>query len=246
MIVIPDVHGRLFWKEAIAQRKPDEKVIFLGDYLDPYVDLDNISPEEALVNFYDIIEYAKENPDTTEMLIGNHDLWYLNPKIQSCRQDKKHLHEIQKIFFDNIDLFKIAYSWKSGRRNYLFTHAGVHKKWLDVLMTEFPKDEETDVADYLNECFKNDRSKFINYLDVIPYKRGGNFSYGSCVWADIEEWYDKYIEFILGYYQVFGHSLCRMALIDKKFAMLDCRDAFRIEKSTIDKITFNYNYKPNK
>ena len=36
MIIIPDIHGHTFWKEAIAKRRKDEMVIFLGDYLDPH------------------------------------------------------------------------------------------------------------------------------------------------------------------------------------------------------------------
>ena len=35
LIIIPDIHGRTFWKEAI-QKYPNSKTIFLGDYLDPY------------------------------------------------------------------------------------------------------------------------------------------------------------------------------------------------------------------
>lgn len=33
ILIIPDVHGRTFWKYAIDKY---DKVIFLGDYLDPY------------------------------------------------------------------------------------------------------------------------------------------------------------------------------------------------------------------
>ena len=73
MIVIPDVHGRLFWKEAIAAAKEDEKVIFLGDYLDPYLhefEKDPIMSQFAeiyetisnrvLNNFKEIIEFKKK------------------------------------------------------------------------------------------------------------------------------------------------------------------------------------------
>ena len=34
-IVIPDVHGRDFWRSAVRGRE-EEKIIFLGDYVDPY------------------------------------------------------------------------------------------------------------------------------------------------------------------------------------------------------------------
>ena len=35
MIIIPDTHGLEFWKDAVSKRQDDEKIIFLGDYLDP-------------------------------------------------------------------------------------------------------------------------------------------------------------------------------------------------------------------
>ena len=44
-IVIGDVHGRKFWKDAIGYEN-EVPVIFLGDYLDPYVD-EGITQEEA-------------------------------------------------------------------------------------------------------------------------------------------------------------------------------------------------------
>ena len=43
VLVIPDVHGRKFWKEAINKFSkdiyPDLNIIFLGDYVDPYSSL---------------------------------------------------------------------------------------------------------------------------------------------------------------------------------------------------------------
>ena len=49
MIIIPDIHGRTFWKQAI-QGKETEDIVFLGDYLDPYSD-EGISGADALLNF---------------------------------------------------------------------------------------------------------------------------------------------------------------------------------------------------
>lgn len=45
LIVVPDVHGRDFWKTA---KDYDCDVVFLGDYLDPYP-LDGITKEAAVV-----------------------------------------------------------------------------------------------------------------------------------------------------------------------------------------------------
>ena len=56
MIIIPDVHGRTFWKDAIKERQEGEKVIFLGDYHDPYRN-EGITTEESFVNFEELNKF---------------------------------------------------------------------------------------------------------------------------------------------------------------------------------------------
>ena len=37
VLVLPDIHGRKFWRKTLADNIGQvDKVIFLGDYLDPY------------------------------------------------------------------------------------------------------------------------------------------------------------------------------------------------------------------
>lgn len=74
-LIIPDVHGRDFWKDA-ANRFPGN-IVFLGDYLDPYP-LEGISPDEAFTNFQEILSFKKANPDRVTLLLGNHDLQYFS------------------------------------------------------------------------------------------------------------------------------------------------------------------------
>ena len=38
IIIIPDLHGREFWRKAVNELPEDAHVVFLGDYLDPYED----------------------------------------------------------------------------------------------------------------------------------------------------------------------------------------------------------------
>ena len=56
IIIIPDVHGRTFWKESVYNNinKEDTHIVFLGDYLDAYEQIDNISPEDAICNFEEL------------------------------------------------------------------------------------------------------------------------------------------------------------------------------------------------
>ena len=74
ILVIPDVHGRTFWKEAV-EKHPTLPVVFLGDYLDPYA-RENITPDDALTNFKDIIAFNQANKDRVTLLIGNHEIHY--------------------------------------------------------------------------------------------------------------------------------------------------------------------------
>lgn len=71
VLVIPDIHGRTFWKEPCSKIDEYEKIIFLGDYLDPY-DFENISVEDAIANFEEIIDFAKKNINKVILLLGNH------------------------------------------------------------------------------------------------------------------------------------------------------------------------------
>ena len=56
LLIIPDIHGRLFWISA-TKKYPKLPVIFLGDYLDPYTYYEEILPSEALVNFKEILDF---------------------------------------------------------------------------------------------------------------------------------------------------------------------------------------------
>lgn len=76
VLIIPDVHGRDFWKEPVmkALNETDARIVFLGDYLDPYKqDFDhNHYQETAIGNFNEIINLKKENKNRVNLLLGNH------------------------------------------------------------------------------------------------------------------------------------------------------------------------------
>ena len=79
VLIIPDVHGRQFWKGAVERFHEDiEKgaidVVFLGDYVDPYY-FERISEEDAIRNFKEICRFAK-GKSNVHLLLGNHDMPY--------------------------------------------------------------------------------------------------------------------------------------------------------------------------
>ena len=77
VLVLPDVHGREFWKKPCENIDDFDKVVFLGDYLDPY-DFDGITVKMAIENFKQIIDFAKKNTDKVVLLLGNHDMPYFS------------------------------------------------------------------------------------------------------------------------------------------------------------------------
>lgn len=71
LVLIPDIHGRSFWRNAVKKHR-NHPVVFLGDYVDPYRG-ESITNEDALANFKEIIAYAKDNNHVT-LLLGNRQL----------------------------------------------------------------------------------------------------------------------------------------------------------------------------
>jgi predicted phosphodiesterase len=84
VMIIPDLHGRKFWRKAIADNIGNvDKVVFLGDYLDPYGDEIEENPDSMdCISFYDapglletlndIIRLKKNEPNKYILLTGNH------------------------------------------------------------------------------------------------------------------------------------------------------------------------------
>lgn len=217
ILVIPDLHGRQFWRKPVINNlnNPNTHIVFLGDYLDPYPKIDNITPEEAFEEFKYLIQTVKDAKNVT-MLLGNHDYSYWGNMVRAhgCRKDYERKYKIANIFNDNKSLFKIAYEYDK----YLFTHAGVILDWFNRFCPEQPLNAET-----LNTLINNP-----NALMQIPYEREGYSSDGSCIWADLlEHQFNKNI----GYYQIFAHTyewLSKEPIIQPNFAMLDCAKAFEL------------------
>lgn len=228
ILVIPDVHGRTFWKDAV-NKYPELPVIFLGDYLDPY-GAENISEKDALVNFQDILDFKKANMERVTLLLGNHEVHYMDMKLKFSRKDTANARFIHDVISENLKLFRLATSARCGRKTFLFSHAGVLKSWWKK---HFPNvaNNVNDVCNALNNKLSEESTviTFINEALMNASKaRGGKDEAGSCVWADIEEHNGKN-GFPSDVFQVFGHSqLKKKAKIKKCYADLDCRNAFVI------------------
>lgn len=233
MIIIPDIHGRTFWKSAVKGRETEE-IVFLGDYVDPYSELEGLEPLNGFIALSEIVEFKKLHPDNVTLLLGNHDLSYLSDQIAKCRHDFGHHGIIRKTLQDNLSLFHIAYEKSIGGKLYIFTHAGILPNWLknnEMTLGCVKPGHEVEV---LNRAFA--AGNLYTALRDCSHYRGGSQENGSCVWADVDEHFDAgnspdaviYSDI----YQVFGHTLqlSGRPIITPHFACLDCQKAFNLNE----------------
>lgn len=237
ILVIPDVHGREFWREPVKEvlGKTDAKVIFLGDYVDPY-DYEferGVNYEEITIGILnEIIDIKKEFGNRVTLLIGNHDCGYrFDLDICDCRTDYYNFEKIRNTFIENKDLFQLADEEYIEDKHYIFSHAGIHKGYVKYAFPdEFDSITEENVVDYFNNAYFTEDPKVINSLGMYDAYRGyGAYDYGSIVWADFHSWmkddYDGYA------YNIVGHTQLEHGcggIITDKVADLDSAEAFII------------------
>lgn len=233
--IIPDVHGRPFWHNAVEQALcffDEDPIIFLGDYVDSNLPK-SISPCEVIENLRGIIEIAKEHSNVT-LLLGDHDLAYVNLDMHSNQRDMEHFQEIQNLFMANRELFKIAIVAEEDGESFVYSHAGILKEWAScepvqrVLQTD--SDDIKAIVDRLNELWIEDDPALYPILDMASLHHL-RFDYcGSPVWAHLREWSNTRADYP-GFRQVFGHTpLKSHPVVTPFYAALDCRKAiFNIE-----------------
>ena len=256
VLVIPDIHGRKFWRKAVANNigKVD-KIIFLGDYLDPYQDEIEENPELMDCEYFgdsqnllkmleNIISLKKNEPNKYILLTGNHTDSYIWSKFRAAsRTDGKNWEKYHNFFSQNLNLFNLVWI----ENNVIFSHAGISEGWANRMWESlgFPEDELSsvkEIAEVLRDTPLVDFNKhYIKPLSDISYWRYGEAQFGSCEWADIREHINmqeslKQKDFIPigedGIYQVFGHSQLQKPIITDKWSCLDCRRGFIFDTIT--------------
>lgn len=122
VVTIADVHGRDMWKRIIDKEAPDT-VIFLGDYCDSF----DVTWAKQLGNLMDIEAYKRANPNTTKLLLGNHDWPYCGGDNNVSGYQGDYAHHFEIVFRDLFrdKLVQMCYTMD----NYLFIHAGLTKAW---------------------------------------------------------------------------------------------------------------------
>lgn len=200
-IAIGDVHGLTNWKDIVNDPQNEgSRFVFMGDYFDPYED---IRPFNLFMNFLDILMFKTKHKDDVILLLGNHDMHYLNKDFpRGTRYNEGIAEGIEAIFEDDRRFFQYAYQ----EDNTIYTHAGISNDWwkndflplVDESSLRY-NDGILDVASLLN----NANEQQLQAMFQVSYWRGGDHNNGGIFWADKSETFDNPLQ---GFRQVVGHT----------------------------------------
>ena len=247
ILVVPDIHGRVFWKEPIKKYLDVvDRIVFLGDYLDPYEDEDGLA-DDIYQNLMEILELKRNNMEKVVLLKGNHDQHYASKRFEELaggtRMDQQNWNRYHQAFVEHKDLFKIAHIETINALPYVFTHAGLTLYWLKKVndnIWQLPDNlisiDNPTIIERINQL--DDDGKGQDMLAIIgTYRSWFGEKTGSVLWADIEEHPIPDAPKAYGMnkvFQVFGHTKLNKDY-DKiefdNFAMIDSKQCFMIDES---------------
>lgn len=252
-------------------------IIFLGDYCDPYFgeydpnairirnneyhEGDYLQADEyMLANLADIIQYKDNHKSKITLLLGNHDMHYINKTFyRMCggsRYNMKYSEKIKTLINEDIDLFDIAWSIDKLDKTFLFTHAGVNLGWFlnhtehdNIKRNEYnlvftKEDVEKGPSTMAEELNKINGKNFPSLCEVA-WVRGGSDTYGSPLWNDYTEMLDTkesdFVPFNGKLFQVFGHTQLKdNPICASNYVCCDCRRPFIL--NIFEGIEYNYIY----
>lgn len=171
LIALGDTHGTTFWKYVVNTQTFD-KLVFVGDYFDSF----DISWQDQLKNFLDIMAYKQAHPEDVVCLIGNHDYHYFpfigdrgtsgymgGPASVSIGYElNKHLGELQMTY---------------QHEEFLFTHAGVTPTWMERCLGEEAARDIPNLHQHINDLWR-----YRPYDFDYKMLRFGQSTYGDDIW----------------------------------------------------------------
>lgn len=209
--VISDIHGSTLW-EKIVDREYDnvDRFIFLGDYMDDKYE--QSLPSQQVENLEHIVEF-KEEFQSVDLLIGNHDLQYIGG-VRCAPYYNFITYSLSKGYFTSlIEKGMIQVIAQYG--NYLFSHAGLSSVWM--------KEKGINNESEINPRFKAN-PLLIDFVEKSDSNNRGDNNYQSLLWIRpislAESAYGNYI-------QVIGHNRLESEQIEivhdnnRKFILTD-------------------------
>lgn len=203
IIALGDTHGRVLWKEIVAKEKDADKIVFIGDYFDTHYD---ITVDQQIDNFKEILEFKKNNMDQVILLLGNHDFHYLKEaqeKYSGFNAFK--FVDINEILQPAVNSGLVQMCFVHDK--YVFTHAGVTKTWADSYNIKLD-----DLENSINQLFAENKPAF-RFEMGNNFDQSGNDVTQPPIWVRIPS---LLIDAIDGVTYVVGHTtLKEMAMTER-------------------------------
>lgn len=170
-----------------------DKFVQIGDLFDSF----DRSNEDGLRCLKICLDAKEVHGDNVILLHGNHHGHYIFAN-QQCSGFRPDLYfQLNPILLANQGAFQVAYQ----EGNYLWTHAGVQRKWYNkhkVVIESF----EGTLADQLNGIYQ---THYYELLFEVGTLRGGlRYNYGGPLWCDKTEM-ESYGP-IKDFHQICGHT----------------------------------------
>lgn len=168
IICLGDTHGRVDWK-AIAEKELTtcDKFLFIGDYFDTHNQ--GVSGNKQIVNFKEIVEFKKTNPDKVILLTGNHDYHYIRGIGETYSgYQAMYALEIGELVEQTIkdDLMQMCYL----HDKFFFSHAGLTKTWIQRVLIP------NNINPLVNDVMVQHINDFLKFQPrVFGFMMGDNF-----------------------------------------------------------------------
>lgn len=197
--VIGDIHGTTKFLECyknIQEIDSDvDKIIVLGDWFDPYVNIDL----EVMIERYNEFVKIWKSDDRIISILGNHDIagYIINDNTNRTYKGAPR-QKIEEVIVPNLSESYLTY--KIG--DYMFSHAGVSQEWLN----DISQYSSCNYVDDIMNCKKGWNEDELSDICIFyPFDFGGcgNNIHQSCVWIRPQALYKCAID---GYHQVVAHT----------------------------------------
>ncbi|MEY5048136.1 MAG: hypothetical protein RLZZ175_1495 [Bacteroidota bacterium] len=217
IIALGDTHGRNYWESIWEKHSDADYFVFIGDYFDSK---EGITAEQQLENFQKIVALKKQHPQKVILLFGNHDYHYtdLVPTIDKYSGYQfNYASLICKAIKEALDekLFQMCFKYE----NFLFSHAGISKRWCDVFLKI--KEENnfliTNIDELVNNLFYNNPEKF-------AFAMGANFDFEGDDICQTPIWIrppSLLKNKINGYTQIVGHTVQNQINLNQEVIFID-------------------------
>jgi predicted phosphodiesterase len=212
IVALGDTHGRLNWKEIVAKETGVDKIVFIGDYFDTH---DDVTPEQQISNFLEILEFKKANMDKVILLIGNHDFHYTGYAYSTYSgYQYGAAPRINEILLEALkdDLMQMCYKHDI----FVFTHAGITKTWAEANGIDV-----NDLENSINEMFKV-KPRVFDFTMGDNYSQTGNDITQTPIWVRPQALLSDSLEDII---YVVGHTtVMKLGLMKElpNLILIDC------------------------